>query len=117
MSFTITRTLEQLPSYPVLGRLGGQNQIQITGNERAGSFSGRGVEGGYEFGEQGLDGTFASHGVTGEFHFQTGKAAVTVTDKPFWLPETFWKRKIMEGLDALAAELARIPLKTNEAED
>ena len=106
MSFTITRNLEQLPSYPMLCKLAAQNHVQVTGNERAGSFSGRGVEGDYTFGEERVHGTFAGHGVTGEFSFEIGQAAVTIADKPFWLPEMLLKQKIAEGLDALCTELA-----------
>ena len=78
----------------------------LTGNERTGSFSCRGVEGDYEFGEDGIRGTFAGHGVKGAFSFEVGKAAVTITDKPFWLPEMLTKQKIEEGLDTLCNELA-----------
>ena len=106
MSFTITRKLERLPSYPMLCKLAEQNHIRVTGNEQAGSFSYRGVKGDYEFGEAVLQGKFAGHGVTGEFSFEFGKAAVTVTGKPFWLPEMLLKQKITKGLDALCIELA-----------
>jgi hypothetical protein len=105
MSFTIARNLEQLPSYPMLCKLAGQKHVHVTGNELTGSFSCRGVEGDYEFGEAGLHGRFAGHGVTGEFSFELGKAAVTITDKPFWLPETLLKQKITEGLDTLCTGL------------
>jgi hypothetical protein len=105
MSFTITRNLEQLPSYPMLCKLAGQNHVRVTGNEHAGSFSYGGVEGSYEFGNDCIHGKFAGHGVTGGFSFEMGKAAVTVTDKPFWLPEMLLKQKITEGLDRLCVEL------------
>ena len=106
MSFTITRNLEQLPSHPILCKLAEQNHVRVNGNEHAGSFSGRGVEGDYEFGEDGLHGRFAAHGVTGEFSFEIGKAAVTVIEKPFWLPEMLLRRQITEGLDIFWNELA-----------
>ena len=106
MSFTITRNLEQIPSYPVLCNLAEQNHACLTGNERTGSFSFRGLEGDYEFGEDNIHGTFAGHGAKGEFSFEIGKAAVTITDKPFWLPEMLLKQKITEGLDTLCNELA-----------
>jgi hypothetical protein len=105
MAFTITRNLEQLPSYSMLRELAGQHHVQVTGDECSGSFSCRGVEGVYEFGEDCLFGTIAGQGVTGDFSFEAGKAAVTVTDKPFWLPETLLKAKIAEGLDTLCTEL------------
>jgi hypothetical protein len=105
MSFTITRNVEQLPSYAMLCRLAGQNQVHVTGNERAGSLSCRGVEGNYEFGAERIRGKFAGHGIAGEFCFEVGKAAVTITDKPFWLPDMLLKQKITEGLDKLHEEL------------
>jgi hypothetical protein len=105
MSFTITRDLEQLPSYPMLCKLADQNDVRVTGHEQAGSFSGRGVAGNYEFGKTGIHGKFTGHGVAGEFSFEVGKAAVTVTDKPFWLPEMVLKQKITEGLDTFCKEL------------
>jgi hypothetical protein len=36
------------------------------------------VEGDYECGTDGIHGKFAGHGVTGEFSFEPGKAAVTI---------------------------------------
>ena len=106
MSFTITRNLEQLPSYLLLCKLAEQNHVCLTGNEQTGSFSGYGVEGDYEFGDDRIHGKFAGHGVTGEFSFASGKAVVTITDKPFWLPEMLLKQKITEGLDTLWNKLA-----------
>jgi hypothetical protein len=106
MSFTIIRNLEQLPSYPMLCKLAEQNYVRVTGNEHTGSFSCRGVEGDYEFGEDDIHGKFTSHGVTGEFSLEIGKATVTVIEKPFWLPEILLKQKITEGLDTLWNELA-----------
>ena len=106
MSFTIARNLGQLPSYSTLCKLAEQNHVHVTGNERAGTFSGRGVEGEYEFGEAGVHGKFAAHGVTGEISFEIGKATVIIMHKPFWLPEVFLKRKITEGLDTFCTELA-----------
>jgi hypothetical protein len=106
MSFTITRNLEQLPSYPMLCKLAEQNHVRVTGDEHTGSFSCRGVEGDYEFAADGIHGKFAGHGVAGEFSFKIGKAVVTITGKPFWLPGMLLKQKIAEGLDTLWNELA-----------
>jgi len=105
MSFTITRNLEQLPSYPMLRKLAGQNHISVTGDERTGSFAGRGVTGDYEFAEDRIHGKFGGHGITGEFSITSGRAAVTITDKPFWLPETLLKQKITDGLDRFCTDL------------
>ena len=105
MAFTVTTNFEPLPSYPMLCQLARKNHIQVTGNERTGSFSGRGVAGEYEFGEAGLRGKFAGHGVTGEFCFGNGQTAVTISHQPFWLPELLLKQKITEGLDTLRTAL------------
>jgi hypothetical protein len=102
MSFTITRSLELLPSYSTLYKLAEENQVRVIGNEHAGLFSGRGVEGDYQFSEGGVQGKFSGHGVTGEFSFAIGNSTVTVIEKPFWLPESLLKRKIAEGLEELS---------------
>ena len=102
----MTRKLEQLPSYPMLRKLAEQNHVRLTGNEHTGSLSCRGVKGNYEFSEDGIHGTFAGRGVTGEFSFEIGKAAVTITAKPFWLPEMILEQKLTEWLDALCNKLA-----------
>jgi len=107
MLFTITKKLDQQPSHPMLCKLAGQHSVCVTGDERAGSFTTRGVEGNYEFSDAGIHGKFAGHGVTGEFSFAAGEAAVTISDKPFWLPEALLKQKITEGLNMLCDELAR----------
>ena len=65
------------------------------------------MDGDYKFVEDGIHGKFAGHGITGEFSFEVGKAAVTITGKPFWMPEMLLKQKIAEGLDALRKELAQ----------
>jgi hypothetical protein len=70
MLFTISKNLEQLPSYPMLCKLAEQNSVHVTGNEQAGLFSCRGVEGDYQFVEDGIHGKFAGHGITGEFSFE-----------------------------------------------
>jgi hypothetical protein len=109
MSFTITRKLEQLPSYQMLSKLAEQNHVRLTGNERNGSFSCRGMEGDYEFGAGGIQGKFVGHGVTGEFRFEIGRVTVTLTDKPFWLPTILLQQKITKGLDAFCTGLAQRP--------
>jgi hypothetical protein len=90
----------------MLCKLAEQNHVRVNGNEHAGSFSGRDAEGDYEFGENGIRGRFATHGVAGEFSFEIGKAIITVVKKPFWLPEMLLKQKIAEGLNTLWNELA-----------
>jgi hypothetical protein len=99
MSFTITREVGQLPSYIMLCKLAEENHVRVTGNELTGSFSGGGAEGHYEFAENGIRGTFVGHRLAGYFSLERGKVAVTVTDKPFWVPEMLVKQKIADGLD------------------
>lgn len=89
----------------MLCKLAEQNHVRVIGNERTGSFSCRGLEGDYEVGDDGIHGTFAGHGVAGAFSFEIGKGAVTITDKPFWLPEMLLRQKITEGLDMLCDKL------------
>jgi hypothetical protein len=107
MSFTIIKNFEQPPSYPMLCKLAEQHHVCVIGNERTGLFSCRGLEGEYEVGDDGIHGKFAGHGIAGAFSFEIGKCAVTITDKPFWLPEMLLKQKITEGLDTLWKELAQ----------
>jgi len=107
MSLTITKRIEQLPSFPTLRKLADQNSVSINGDECSGSFALRGVAGNYTFGLGGIQGRFTGHGVTGKFSFVVGEVAVTITDKPLWLPATLLKRKIAEGLDKLGDGLAR----------
>ena len=106
MLFTITRKLEQLPSYPMLRKLAEQRKVRVMGNEHAGSFSSSGgVEGNYESGKHDIRGTFAGHGVKGEFSLEVGEAAITITEKPFWLPEMVLKQKITDGLNKFCDEM------------
>jgi hypothetical protein len=90
----------------MLCKLAEQNHVRVTGNEHTGSFSGRNVEGNYEFGEGGIQGKFAAYGVLGEFSFETGKVTITVIEKPFWMPEMLLKQKITEGLEAFCDKRA-----------
>ena len=89
----------------MLRKLAQQNHIKVTGSDQNGSFAGRGVTGDYEFAEDGMHGKFAGHGVTGEFSIASGRAAVTITDKPFWLPQTLLKQKLTAGLATFCNEL------------
>jgi hypothetical protein len=110
MSFTIIKNLEQLPSYLMLCKLAEQHRVNVTGNEHTGSFSCRGVEGDYAIEEDGIRGKIVSHGVTGMFSLESGKATITVIEKPFWLPKLLLTQKITEGLDTIWHELAQLRL-------
>jgi len=106
MAFTILRTLEQTTNYQMLRKVAEEYQVQVMGDERAGTFSCRGVEGGYQCRENVLQGKFAGHGVEGEVLFADRTASVTVIKKPFWLPESLLRSKIEEGLDTFRRQLA-----------
>jgi hypothetical protein len=108
MSFTIIKNLEQLPSYSMLCKLAEQHHVRVTGNERTGSFSCRGVEGDYVIGDNRICGKFVSHGVAGQFSFEIGRAIVTVIEKPFWLPQLLVTQKITDGLDIIQTKLAQL---------
>jgi hypothetical protein len=101
MAFTINHPLQQLPTYSRLCQLAEQHHFLVTGDEHAGSFSRDGVAGSYQFSKAGIQGNFAAHGVKGTYVLAGGQAAVTVEEKPFWLPETLLKQKIAEGLNTL----------------
>jgi hypothetical protein len=105
MALTIIKALQQTASYPMLRKVAEENHVQVTGDERVGTFSCRGVEGCYEFRDDGLHGKFAGHGIEGEFTFAGYDVSVTVTKKSFWLPESLLKRTIEEGLDSLKTRL------------
>jgi len=106
MSFAVGKDLKQLPSYSMLCALAEQNHVSVTGNEQRGSFSSRGIAGDYEFGENGIRGKFAGHGVVGAFSIESARVTITVIEKPFWLPEGILKQKIAEGLETLCNKLA-----------
>ncbi len=106
MSITITRNLDRVPDYPMLLDLAARNKVQMAGNERSGSFSWSGGRGEYELGEGRVQGKLSAHGVSGEFRLEEGKATVTVTTKPFWMPETLLRSKLTEGLESLCTRLS-----------
>jgi hypothetical protein len=112
MPFTITQPLERLPTFPELQALAGQHDVQINGNELAGDFCHPDpeqpkVKGNYAFEPNGdIHGTFTGHVIgklTGAFVFTTGKAEVTITERPFLLPESVLKSKLSEALKEFCA--------------
>ena len=89
----------------MLCKLAEQNSVTVVGNEHAGRFQGQGGSGDYEIGADYVRGTFSAYGVGGTFECVPGQATVTVTDKPFWLPEALLKQKLTEGLERFCNEL------------
>ena len=105
MLFTITYPLGRPPTFPELQALAKQQEVQINGNEMAGGFCHPGqdhpkVEGNYTFEKNGdIGGDFTGHVIgklTGTFKFTTGKAEITITEKPFLLPEAVLKSKLSD---------------------
>ena len=90
----------------MLCKLAEQHHVRLTGDEHAGAFSCGGLEGEYEIRDDSIHGKFTGHGVTGEFAFEAGNGVVTISNKPFWLPEALLRRKVGEGLDTFCKELA-----------
>ena len=107
MPFTVTQSLARIPTFPELQALAGQHEVRISGNDKAGVFHHPGpeepkVEGHYAFAPNGdIHGDFTGYvlgKLTGTFIFAAGNAEVTVTDKPFLLPEALLKSKLSEEL-------------------
>jgi len=68
------------------------------------------VEGNYTFAQNGdLRGTFAGHvlgKLAGSFVVTTGKAEITITEKPFLLPEAVLKSKLTDALKEFCARFS-----------
>jgi|ERR1035437_23539 hypothetical protein len=113
MPFTITHPLGKPPTFPELQVLARQHQVQINGNEQAGDFCHPNseqpkVKGSYALEQNGdIRGDFTSNiigKITGRFWFTTGKAEVTITEKPFLLPEAVLKSKLSDALQEFCAK-------------
>ena len=100
MAFTVTEQLRRLPTFPELQTLAGRHNVYLVGNESAGSFCHPDpkqpkVQGHYTFAQNGdIRGDFTGQVVgklAGSFVLTTGKAEVTITEKPFLIPETALK--------------------------
>jgi hypothetical protein len=112
MPFTVTQQLGRLPTFPELQELARRHDVQINGNELAGDFCHPNPEqpkltGNYAFEPNGdIRGDFTGHvmgKLTGTFVFTTGKAGITITEKPFLLPESVLKSKLTEALKEFCA--------------
>ncbi len=100
MPFTITQRLERPPTFAELQALAGQHDVQPNGNALAGDFCHPNPEqpkvtGRYAFEPNGdIRGDFNGHVMSklaGSFALTRGKAEVTITEKPFLLPEAVLK--------------------------
>ncbi len=110
--FTVTQPLGRPPTFSELQALAGQHDVQIHGNERAGDFCHPNpeqpkVKGNYTFEPNGdFRGDFTGHIIgklTGTFVFTTGKAEITVTERPFLLPESVLKSTLSGALKEFCA--------------
>jgi hypothetical protein len=115
MPFTITQPLGRVPSFAELQALAGQHGVQIHGDVRAGEFFHPGreqpkVNGTYRFEpDDGLRGEFTANvlgKLAGTFIFRTGNAEVTITAKPFLLPEAVLKAKLAGALAEVCAQFS-----------
>ncbi len=113
MSFTVTQPLGRVPTFTELQALAGQHDVHVRGNELAGDFCHPNPEqpkvtGNYTLEPNGdVHGDFAAQvmgKLTGTFVFTTGKAEVTINERPFLLPETMLKSKLSVVLKDFCAK-------------
>ncbi len=113
MPFTVTQPLGRVPTFAELQSLSGQHGVLIHGDERAGEFfhpdrEQPRVNGNYRFeSDGGLRGEFTGNylgKLAGTFVFRTGTAEITITAKPFLLPEAVLKAKLAEALAGFCAQ-------------
>ncbi len=115
MPFIVTQPLGRVPTFAELQAMAGQHDVQIHGDGRAGEFFHPDREqpkasGNYRFEpDGGLRGEFTGNvlgKLAGTFNFQAGNAAVTITAKPFLLPEAVLKAKLAEALAVVCAQFS-----------
>ncbi len=129
MSFTVTQPLGRFPTFPELQELARQHDVQINVREKdllphaaggeveeqAGGFCHPDsehpkVKGNYNFEPNGdIRGDFTGYvlgKLAGSFVFTTGKAEITIDEKPFLLPEAVLKTKISEALKEFCANFS-----------
>ena len=113
MPFTTTQPLGRVPTFPELQALARQHQVQINGSEQAGEFQHPDPEqpmvtGNYVFEPDGnLRGDFTGNilgKLAGTFAFMEGRAEVTITAKPFLLPEPVLKARLAGELEKFCAQ-------------
>ncbi|MGA2786550.1 MAG: hypothetical protein ABSF60_03385 [Verrucomicrobiota bacterium] len=113
MPFIITHPLGRPPTFPELQALAGQHDVQINGNELVGGFCHPNpeqpkVKGNYAFGPNGdIRGDFTGHVVgklAGSFVLMAGKAEITITEKPFLIPDAVLKSTLSVVLKDFCAK-------------
>jgi hypothetical protein len=117
MALTVTQPMERAPTFAEIQMLAGQHDVQIHGNELAGDFchpnSGQPkVAGRYNIGSNGdIRGDFNANAIgklTGHFALTAGKIEVTITEKPFLLPEAMLKSALSAALKEFSTKLKTI---------
>jgi hypothetical protein len=112
MPFTLTHPLGRAPTFVEFQALAGQHDIQINGNELAGDFCHPNPEqpkvtGHYAFEPNGdVRGDFTGHvmgTLAGSFALTTGKAEITVSERPLLLPEALLKSLLSTALNDFCA--------------
>jgi len=115
MSLTVTHTLGRLPTFIELQTLAGQHDVQFHGNELAGDFCHPNpeqpkVKGNYAFEPNGdIHGDFSGQvmgKLSGSFKLTEGKAEVTITEKPFLMPEAVLKSTLSMVLKEFCAKFS-----------
>jgi hypothetical protein len=107
--FTVTHPIGRVPTFSELQPEANEYQVQIIGSDQKGEFKHPLAAGNYAFEKNGeLHGDFTGQHVlgiiTGGFTFWTGKAEVTVTKKPFFMPEGALKAEMLERLKVFCAK-------------
>jgi len=115
MPFIITQPLGRPPTFRELQALAGLHDVRILGNELAGDFCHPNPEqpkvtGHYAFEPNGdLRGDFTGHvmgKLAGRFVFTAGNAEITITEKPFLLPEAVLKSTLSVVLKDFCAKFS-----------
>jgi hypothetical protein len=109
MPFTLSHSIGKVPSFLELKKLADEHGVQINGNDQAGDFKHPEATGKYTFEKNGeIHGEFAAQHVlgivTGIYVILTGTVDVTITRKPFLMPEGTLKEKLSEGLVVFCAQ-------------
>ena len=116
MPTSITQQLGRPPTFAELQALAGQQGVQIRGSERAGDFCHPSLEqpkvtGHYAFEANGdVHGDFTGHvmgRLAGSFALTAGKAEITITERPFLLPEALLKSMLSTALKDFCSGFAR----------
>lgn len=116
MSLTITEPLERVPTFAELQALGRQHHVQINGDHLTGEFchpdAGQPKVTGHYTIASNIHGHFTAHvmgTVAGTFELAAGKAEVTVTEKPFLLPDALLKSTLAKALKDFCSQFSTAP--------